>query len=66
VIPWLVGPADEAVRISGRLRDHGVRVQAIRPPTVPAGTSRLRVTASARLSDADVTRALLAFQAAVR
>ncbi len=65
VIPWLVGPADEAVALSRRLREHGLRVQAIRPPTVPAGTSRLRVTATARLRDDDVARALRAFRAAL-
>jgi 8-amino-7-oxononanoate synthase len=63
VIPWLVGPADEAMRLSVRLREHGIRVQAIRPPTVPAGTSRLRVTATARLGDAEIEQALRAFRA---
>jgi 8-amino-7-oxononanoate synthase len=38
------------------LLDHGLWVPAIRPPTVPAGSSRLRVTFSAAHSDADVAQ----------
>jgi 8-amino-7-oxononanoate synthase len=64
ILPWIAGTPDEALRLSRRLREHGVLVQAIRPPTVPAGTSRLRITATAGLSDADVDRALRAFAAA--
>ncbi len=66
VIPWVVGTPDQAVQLSRRLREQGVLVQAIRPPTVPAGTSRLRITATARLSEADVSLALRAFASAVR
>ena len=45
--PLLVGDAASAVRLSERLRERGFLIGAIRPPTVPAGTSRLRVTMSA-------------------
>jgi 8-amino-7-oxononanoate synthase len=45
--PLLVGDAASAVRLSERLRERGFLIGAIRPPTVPAGTSRLRVTISA-------------------
>jgi 8-amino-7-oxononanoate synthase len=65
IIPWVVGTPERAVQLSMRLREHGVRVQAIRPPTVPAGTSRLRITATAGLTDADIDRALQAFRAAI-
>ncbi len=52
--PILLGSADAAVRASARLLDRGLFVAAIRPPTVPAGTSRLRVALSAAHRDADV------------
>jgi 8-amino-7-oxononanoate synthase len=61
VVPLLVGASGAAVDLSKRLRDRGVLVQAIRPPTVPPGTARLRITASARLDERDVARALDAF-----
>ncbi len=45
--PVVVGEATRAVALSSRLRARGHLVPAIRPPTVPAGTSRLRVSLSA-------------------
>jgi 8-amino-7-oxononanoate synthase len=45
--PLLAGEARRASAISERLRQQGLLIGAIRPPTVPAGTSRLRVTLSA-------------------
>jgi 8-amino-7-oxononanoate synthase len=45
--PVVVGEPSRAVALSARLRDRGQLVPAIRPPTVPAGTSRLRVSLSA-------------------
>jgi 8-amino-7-oxononanoate synthase len=47
IIPIVLGADDRAVAASLTLRRHGVWVPAIRPPTVPAGTARLRVTVSA-------------------
>ena len=52
--PVQVGAADAAVEASRRLLERGYYVAAIRPPTVPAGTSRLRVALSAAHRDADV------------
>jgi len=47
VIPILLGTEERAVRVARDLLDRGFYVPAIRPPTVAAGTSRLRVTLSA-------------------
>jgi 8-amino-7-oxononanoate synthase len=52
--PLLVGDAGRAVALSDRLAEHGCLISAIRPPTVPAGTSRLRITLSAAHSEAQV------------
>ena len=56
--PLVVGDAGRAITISQRLRDRGLLISAIRPPTVPAGTSRLRVTLSAAHSEEQVDRLL--------
>ncbi|RRV04801.1 8-amino-7-oxononanoate synthase [Pseudomonas sp. v388] len=52
--PILIGDAGRALRLSQMLREKGVLVTAIRPPTVPAGGARLRVTLSAAHSPAQV------------
>jgi 8-amino-7-oxononanoate synthase len=64
VLPVIVGAPDVAMALSARLLDAGVLVTAIRPPTVPPGTSRLRATVMATHSDTQVDRAIGAFAAA--
>lgn len=66
ILPWILETPAAAVGLSRRLAERGVLVQAIRPPTVPRGTSRLRITASAALSSADLERALGAFGEVLR
>lgn len=56
--PLLAGAAQTALAASESLRTQGILVTAIRPPTVPAGTSRLRITFSASHSEAQVDRLL--------
>jgi 7-keto-8-aminopelargonate synthetase-like enzyme len=53
IVPLVIGEADDAMAVCGRLLAEGVFAQAIRPPTVPPGTCRLRLTAMAthRISD---------------
>ncbi|MDZ7842492.1 MAG: 8-amino-7-oxononanoate synthase [Gammaproteobacteria bacterium] len=62
--PVVVGEPERALRMSSALREAGVLVVAIRPPTVPEGTARLRVTFSADHTDDDVDRLLAALDAA--
>lgn len=52
--PILIGDAARAMRLSAMLRERGLMVTAIRPPTVPAGSARLRVTLTAAHSAAQV------------
>ncbi|MGH7647725.1 MAG: 8-amino-7-oxononanoate synthase [Gemmatimonadaceae bacterium] len=47
IIPLVIGEAAAAARMGAALRDRGFLVGAVRPPTVPLGSSRLRITASA-------------------
>lgn len=54
VVPVLIGSAAEALRASLSLRDKGIAVGCFRPPSVPVGTARLRITARADLSDGDL------------
>ena len=64
--PLVVGGAIEATRLSQALERRGVFVPAIRPPTVPEGTSRLRVSLSAAHHDDDVDVLLRALAEAAR
>jgi 8-amino-7-oxononanoate synthase len=54
--PVIIGRNDDALRAAADLHDRGLWVPAIRPPTVPAGTARLRVTLSAAHAGDDVAR----------
>ncbi len=56
--PLVVGANAEAMRLAARLEQAGIRVPGIRPPTVPAGTARLRITLCASHTEADVERLL--------
>ncbi|MFA7523238.1 MAG: 8-amino-7-oxononanoate synthase [Halothiobacillaceae bacterium] len=60
--PLLVGDASRAVVLAERLADRGLLVPAIRPPTVPPGGSRLRVTFSAAHEMVDLDRLLSALR----
>ena len=51
IIPIVVGEPAKALALSGRLRTKGVLVMPIRPPTVPRGTSRLRLTVNSAIDN---------------
>ena len=66
ILPVIVGDAEAAVRLSDALLARGVLAPAIRWPTVPEGTARLRVTPMATHTTEDMVAALEAFVAAGR
>lgn len=63
--PVLVGSSERAMQLSALLRERGILVTAIRPPTVPQGTARLRITLSAAHRHEHVEQLLQALQQAV-
>src|SRR5262245_65915051 len=56
IVPVLLGEAEAALAASALLEDHGFLVVAIRPPTVPVGTARLRLTFTAQHPDTEIER----------
>lgn len=56
IVPVVVGDAAAALAASDLLREKGFLVVAIRPPTVPAGTARLRFAFTAAHEDSDISR----------
>lgn len=58
--PLLIGANDEALAVMEGLRARGLWVPAIRPPTVPEGTARLRIALSAAHTEADIVRLVAA------
>lgn len=56
--PLIVGDNGRALRLAARLRDQGCWATAIRPPTVPAGSARLRLTLTAAHDATDISRLL--------
>ena len=58
IVPVVIGESDATMRVGAELRERGILVGAVRPPTVPLGTSRLRITLSAAHTDDDIERLL--------
>jgi 8-amino-7-oxononanoate synthase len=66
IVPLVIGDADDAMALCERLINDGLFAQAIRPPTVPPGTCRLRLTAMATHRIGDLRRAARQIGVAVR
>ncbi len=64
--PLLVGGADQALALAAALEQRGILITAIRPPTVPANSARLRVTFSALHTHAHLDRLLEALRSIAR
>lgn len=66
IIPIVLGENDKAVAVAAALQADGFDVRAIRPPTVPVGTSRLRLSLNATLTTSALDRFVAALGAALR
>lgn len=66
IIPVVIGDNDRALAVADALQAEGFDVRAIRPPTVPAGTARLRVSVNVRLADAEIDRFVSCLGAALQ
>ncbi len=55
IVPIVVGDAGETLKLRNHLLEHGFLVGAVRPPTVPRGTSRLRVSLHSGVSESQLT-----------
>jgi len=66
IIPVLIGEAEPALNFAKGLREYGVFTPAVRPPSVPHGMCRIRVTIMAKHSEEHINIALSAFKAAYK
>jgi 8-amino-7-oxononanoate synthase len=66
IIPVIIGENERAVAVARELQAAGFDVRAIRPPTVPAGTARLRVAVNQGLSEEVLDRFVTALEAATK
>lgn len=62
IVPWVIGEESAALERARALLEAGFHAQAIRPPTVPAGGARLRITTSAAHDPSDVDAFLAALE----
>jgi len=58
IVPWVLGLTARALHVATALTDRGLQVRAIRPPSVPDGAARIRLTVTAAHAAADIERAL--------
>jgi 7-keto-8-aminopelargonate synthetase-like enzyme len=66
ILPLIVGDATKCMRLSRDLLDRGIFAHGIRPPTVPQGTSRLRITLMATHTREHIDQALSVFKEIAR
>jgi 8-amino-7-oxononanoate synthase len=66
IVPVVLGEESRAMEVAKRLEDQGLLAVAIRPPTVPAGSSRIRVALTAAHTDEEADRMAAAMIEAAR
>lgn len=64
IVPVFCGSNESALHVAAHLQANGFAVKAIRPPTVPAGTARVRISLTAKITREDVQRLARALRAA--
>ena len=62
IVPWVLGEADLALQAARQLQAVGFDARAVRPPTVPPGSARIRFTTSAHLHEVEVDALIQALQ----
>ncbi|MCV9884143.1 8-amino-7-oxononanoate synthase [Metabacillus halosaccharovorans] len=62
IIPVIIGDAETSVQFSKKLQENGIYAPAIRPPTVPNGESRIRLTVTAAHNDTQIEHLLTSFK----
>jgi 8-amino-7-oxononanoate synthase len=65
IVPIILHSPERAVQVARQLEDAGFLVGAIRPPTVPEGTSRLRITVTSGHEMSDIDRLVVALEQAL-
>ena len=62
IVPLVIGQDADALRVAKGLQDRGFDIRAVRPPTVPEGTARLRITTGAHQEEDDVEALVVALR----
>ena len=65
ILPVIIGESDPAMRIAEMIQAAGFDVRAIRPPTVPAGTARLRISITLHLDESSIDALIYAMREAM-
>lgn len=66
IVPVLLGANEMALYVAAQLQEQGFAARAIRPPTVPEGTARLRISLTSRITLADIRRLTAAIEVACK
>lgn len=56
IIPWLIGASNQALHLSNLLQEAGFYILAVRPPSVPVGSARLRISINSQIAEQDIDR----------
>ena len=65
IVPIILGSNERAIHVAARLQENGFAAKAIRPPTVPAGTARIRVSLTCKITLEDIHRLAAVMRAAI-